>query len=243
VRAAVGRWRRGKLRLQLRAGGEGYAPGTIEAALVVAGARLVGAAALGARSAPRRRRPSDLLAFKANFRSTAIEPDLLPVLRSPAATAAWSSPTAGSRRSPAASARTGSARPASASRRARRRRVRGDPAPRSAGVAAGLAGRRARRARGSRRARSVPACGWAGRRVFRIGNAAGEAHPIVGEGISMAIQSAFVLAARARTRSGRARRARSAAARRRLPLRDYERRWRQRFARRLAVAGVSRISR
>jgi len=30
--------------------------------------------------------------------------------------------------------------------------------------------------------------------AFRIGNAAGEAHPIVGEGISMAIQSAFVLA-------------------------------------------------
>ena len=30
--------------------------------------------------------------------------------------------------------------------------------------------------------------------VFRVGNAAGEAHPIVGEGISMALQSAFVLA-------------------------------------------------
>ena len=31
--------------------------------------------------------------------------------------------------------------------------------------------------------------------IFRVGNAAGEAHPIVGEGISMALQSAFVLAA------------------------------------------------
>src|SRR5204862_6965987 len=31
--------------------------------------------------------------------------------------------------------------------------------------------------------------------AFRIGNAAGEAHPIVGEGISMALQSAFVLVA------------------------------------------------
>ena len=32
--------------------------------------------------------------------------------------------------------------------------------------------------------------------VFAIGNAAGEAHPIVAEGISMAIQSAFLLAER-----------------------------------------------
>ncbi|MEO7008295.1 MAG: hypothetical protein ABI156_04010, partial [Caldimonas sp.] len=32
--------------------------------------------------------------------------------------------------------------------------------------------------------------------LFRIGNAAGEAHPIIGEGISMAIQSAWLLCAR-----------------------------------------------
>jgi flavin-dependent dehydrogenase len=32
--------------------------------------------------------------------------------------------------------------------------------------------------------------------VFRIGNAAGEAHPIIGEGISMAMQSAWLLSAR-----------------------------------------------
>ena len=32
--------------------------------------------------------------------------------------------------------------------------------------------------------------------VFRIGNAAGEAHPIIGEGISMALQSAWLLCAR-----------------------------------------------
>jgi len=33
-------------------------------------------------------------------------------------------------------------------------------------------------------------------RVFRIGNAAGESHPLIGEGISMALQSAALLAAR-----------------------------------------------
>lgn len=44
--------------------------------------------------------------------------------------------------------------------------------------------------------------------IFRIGNAAGEAHPVVAEGISMAIQSAYLLVAElsdvdTRTRSGR----------------------------------------
>jgi flavin-dependent dehydrogenase len=29
--------------------------------------------------------------------------------------------------------------------------------------------------------------------VFRVGNAAGESHPLIGEGISMALQSAFML--------------------------------------------------
>lgn len=33
-------------------------------------------------------------------------------------------------------------------------------------------------------------------RIFRIGNAAGEAHPIIGEGMSMALQSAWLLCAR-----------------------------------------------
>jgi len=74
--------------------------------------------------------------------------------------------------------------------------------------------------------------------VFRIGNAAGEAHPIVGEGISMALQSAFVLAASigpsrfelvsAATASDAQRRARA----------DYESIWRRRFTRRLRVAAA-----
>ena len=74
--------------------------------------------------------------------------------------------------------------------------------------------------------------------VFRVGNAAGEAHPIVGEGISMALQSAFVLASLiAPQREALLGPASAAAAHARL-LRSYEARWRQRFARRLQVAAA-----
>ena len=116
--------------------------------------------------------------------------------RSPAATAAWSSPTTASPRSPAASARTGSAAiakriPASAPATCSRRSC-GANAPASP-----------RRSPGAERDGPWLATGpirpgvrlGQGDGVFRIGNAAGEAHPIVGEGISMAMQSAFVLAA------------------------------------------------
>ena len=72
--------------------------------------------------------------------------------------------------------------------------------------------------------------------LFRVGNAAGEAHPIVGEGISMALQSAFLLAALI----GPERRAllapASALAAQRNAQRAYAALWRRRFARRLAVA-------
>ena len=72
--------------------------------------------------------------------------------------------------------------------------------------------------------------------VFRIGNAAGEAHPIVGEGISMALQSAFVLASlvgRARTELVDAATAPRTQQR---ALAAYEALWRRRFTRRLQVA-------
>jgi len=74
--------------------------------------------------------------------------------------------------------------------------------------------------------------------VFRIGNAAGEAHPIVGEGISMALQSAFVLAALigpARADLLDSTSAREAQRRARVA---YEAIWRRRFARRLHVAAA-----
>jgi 2-polyprenyl-6-methoxyphenol hydroxylase-like FAD-dependent oxidoreductase len=74
--------------------------------------------------------------------------------------------------------------------------------------------------------------------LFRVGNAAGEAHPIVGEGISMALQSAFVLAALiGPLRSDLVDRATAAVAQRRA-IAGYEALWRRRFAGRLRVAAV-----
>ena len=67
-------------------------------------------------------------------------------------------------------------------------------------------------------------------RILRIGNAAGEAHPIIGEGMSMALQSAWLLSARliAAGPQGQADAAAVAA--------DHARRWRREFAPRLALA-------
>jgi flavin-dependent dehydrogenase len=68
--------------------------------------------------------------------------------------------------------------------------------------------------------------------IFLVGNAAGEAHPIIAEGISMAMQSALLLSRmligrRAEILDGRGlRRARL----------DYERAWRRAFAPRLRAS-------
>jgi len=78
----------------------------------------------------------------------------------------------------------------------------------------------------------------AGDGVFRIGNAAGEAHPIVGEGISMALQSAFVLAALIAPARAELTAPASAASVQRSAQREHTRLWRRRFARRLAVAAA-----
>lgn len=69
---------------------------------------------------------------------------------------------------------------------------------------------------------------------FMIGNAAAEAHPIIGEGISMAMQSAWFLCARL-TAAGRARA--SAETLQRVGV-DYARQWRQAFAPRLHLAAT-----
>jgi len=74
--------------------------------------------------------------------------------------------------------------------------------------------------------------------IFRIGNAAGEAHPIVGEGISMALQSAFVLAALLVPERQRLVEPDSTAAAQASLLHEYEARWRQRFAQRLHIAAA-----
>lgn len=70
--------------------------------------------------------------------------------------------------------------------------------------------------------------------IFRIGNAAGEAHPIVAEGISMAVQSAALLAAQLlaapQVRTNTAARAEAAA--------RYARAWNSAFAARIRAAAV-----
>ena len=74
---------------------------------------------------------------------------------------------------------------------------------------------------------------------FAIGNAAGEAHPILGEGISMAIQSAWLLCSRllAEQSALRLEGASRSAANARVAL-DYDRAWRQNFATRIRTAAV-----
>ena len=74
--------------------------------------------------------------------------------------------------------------------------------------------------------------------VFRVGNAAGEAHPIVGEGISMALQSAFVLAASIAPLRDQMLDPATAESAQRRAIAEYEALWRRRFARRLGVAAV-----
>jgi flavin-dependent dehydrogenase len=63
--------------------------------------------------------------------------------------------------------------------------------------------------------------------VFIVGNAAGEAHPVVAEGISMAMQSAWLLADRLIASSGE-----------RTVARSYTRAWRQSFALRIRTAAA-----
>ncbi|WP_192180509.1 NAD(P)/FAD-dependent oxidoreductase [Mesorhizobium amorphae] len=73
------------------------------------------------------------------------------------------------------------------------------------------------------------------RDIFRVGNAAGESHPIIAEGISMALQSGWLLATElVRAPSGRA--GREAAGRR------YQATWRGLFSTRIyAAAAIARI--
>ena len=72
--------------------------------------------------------------------------------------------------------------------------------------------------------------------IFRVGNAAGEAHPILGEGMSMALQSAALLCSQLLGHDG-CRVAPDAAAQAGLQ-RAYAAAWRREFAPRLRVAAV-----
>jgi flavin-dependent dehydrogenase len=73
--------------------------------------------------------------------------------------------------------------------------------------------------------------------IFRIGNAAGEAHPILGEGMSMALQSAALLASILIDRSGHPGAIPVGTAQAELQ-RLYAARWRKSFAPRLQLAAL-----
>ncbi len=70
--------------------------------------------------------------------------------------------------------------------------------------------------------------------VFRVGNAAGESHPLIGEGISMALQSAELLATELTQQPAAAIDERHAM----FLQRCYARAWHQRFAARLRLAAI-----
>lgn len=72
--------------------------------------------------------------------------------------------------------------------------------------------------------------------IFRVGNAAGEAHPILGEGMSMALQSAALLCSKLLRQRGSA--AVPDAAVQAVLQRTYAASWRRQFAPRLRLAAV-----
>jgi flavin-dependent dehydrogenase len=78
--------------------------------------------------------------------------------------------------------------------------------------------------------------------IFCLGNAAGEAHPIVAEGIGMAMQSAFILFGCLEREAHALRSPDRAAAIKRVE-HDYSRRWRSAFAPRiLASASIATLA-
>ena len=187
------------------------------------------------------RRDSDLFAFKANFRNAELDPDLLPVLAFPGGYGGM------------VLASDGLLTLACCIRRDTLHALRAaTPGVKAAavvhahlqasclGVRDALRGAQAQDAwlsvgpirPGIRSPAPAP-----GR--FAIGNAAGEAHPILGEGISMAIQSAWLLCARlvAEETAPRSHGAPKAAANARVAL-DYAKAWRQHFAARIRTAAL-----
>jgi flavin-dependent dehydrogenase len=187
----------------------------------------------GERAADPPHRARDLLAFKANFRGAAIEPGLLPVLAFPGGYGGMVLAEEGLltlacciRRDRLEAARAAAPTvPAGLVVEALlRRELAGvaqalEPAQRvGPWIAAGPL-------RPGVRLRTDDA-------LLRIGNAAGEAHPIIGEGISMALQSAFVLA-RALLAHGDAA---AAAAGHAALAAGHARAWRRAFAPRLWLA-------
>ena len=181
-------------------------------------------------------RGSDLFAFKANFLRADIETGLLPVL---AFDGGYGGMVLGD---------GGQLTIACCVRREALRAARAGASSESAGAAVEELLRRScagvRRAlNGAQRVGTWLSVGpirpgrralWSERGGFAVGNAAGEAHPILGEGISMAMQGAFLLCARLELE----REALLAGVRQDGAARLYERDWRRAFAARIRWAAL-----
>jgi flavin-dependent dehydrogenase len=185
------------------------------------------------------RRPSDLFAFKANFRDVRLDADLLPVLSFPGGYGGM------------VVADGGQATIACCVREDRLQQERRGHADRRAGEAVEAMLRRECSGVAEALAPAAREGAWlstgpirpgvrlgAGDGIFRVGNAAGEAHPIVGEGISMALQSAFLLASLLGPNRAALVGATTAAAGQVRLLGRYEALWKARFAGRLHVAAA-----
>jgi len=186
------------------------------------------------------RAASDLFAFKANFRGADIAADLLPVLSFAGGYGGMVvaddgvATLAGCLRDDRLQALR-AARPGLRAGDVFEAMLRQE----CAGVAAALAGATREGAwLASGPLRPGIRLGGRGDGAFRIGNAAGEAHPIVGEGISMALQSAFILAALLGPLRGDLVGTATAQETQRRALVAYEAIWRRRFTRRLRVAAA-----
>ena len=190
------------------------------------------------------RAASDLFAFKANFRGAAIAPDLLPVLSfaggygGMVAADDGIATLAGCIRDDTLQALR-AARPGTRAGEVVEAMLRRE----CRGVASALEGATREGpwlASGPLRpgVRLGARAGGGEGGAFRIGNAAGEAHPIVGEGISMALQSAFVLVALIGADRAALVGAATAREAQRHALAAYEAIWRRRFTRRLRVAAA-----
>lgn len=181
----------------------------------------------------RAHRPSDLLAFKARFRDAALPSDLMPLIVFPGGYGGMVNSSGGTlsltccihrdmlqeaRRGHQGSAAEAVLAHIKAHCRGVREALQGavlESPPLAAGpIAPGI---RPRYAQG----------------VFLVGNVAGEAHPIVAEGISMAMQSGWLLARllTSRTEAGHGRDLGAIGA-------AYAKRWRQSFAPRIHAASL-----
>lgn len=189
----------------------------------------------------RRQRPSDLFAFKATFANAHIEPGLLPVLAFPGG---YGGMVLGDHRLTTLAFCI--RRDALRESRARYPTLKAALAA-QAHVAANCLGVSRALADADLEApwlsvgpiRPGIRAAWRNDGTFAIGNLAGEAHPILGEGISMAIQSAWLLCERLLARSNELRRDDPPAAGAIAEIgRDYAASWRRSFVPRIRLAAV-----